>query len=254
MKQLFASLVIPVMILSACATSSETGPDVVTPAPAIGILLSSANRPDADKARDDGRKPAEVVEFMGIESGMTVVDLIAAGGYYTEVLSYAVGPAGKIYSQNNDFVLKMRDGVYDKELTARLANHRLPNVVRLDREISDLGLESGSIDAAFTALNYHDIANSRGPEAAARFLATVHSLLKPGGTLGLIDHAGNTGQDNKALHRIPRTDVIRAVTAAGFTVEAEGEMLRNPADDHTRNVFEPGMRGQTDRFVLRLRK
>jgi predicted methyltransferase len=159
-----------------------------------------------------------------------------------------------VYSQNGEFLLKLRDGMFDKALTERLADNRLPNVVRLDRELGDLGLEAESVDVVMTALNYHDIANSRGPEAAARFLATAHGLLKPGGVLGLIDHNGRAGQDNKEVHRIPVADVIQAAEAAGFEVEAQGDMLRNPADDLTQNVFSPAIRGQTDRFVLRLRK
>lgn len=251
MERLLACLVIPALMSLACATSTGKSPDVAT-APAVA--LAAGERPAADLARDAGRKPAEVIAFLGVEPGMTALDLLASGGYYTEVLSVAVGPTGRVYAQNVEYLLKLRDGMYDKELTARLADNRLPNVVRLDRELADLDLEAGSVDVVMTALNYHDIANSRGPEAAAGFLATAHALLKPGGVLGLIDHNGRAGQDNKEVHRIPLDDVIRAVEAAGFEVEAQGDMLRNPADDLSQNVFKPGIRGQTDRFVLRLRK
>ena len=137
----------------------------------LEALLARESRAAEDRARDSGRKPADVIAFLGIEPGMTVVDLIAAGGYYTEVLSYAVGPEGKVYAQNNAFVLQMRDGINDRTMTARLRGKRLPNVERLDREMTELGLTEGSIDAAVTALNFHDIYNGRGPEAAAAFLA-----------------------------------------------------------------------------------
>jgi predicted methyltransferase len=185
---------------------------------------------------------------------MTVVDLIAAGGYYTEVLSVAVGPEGKVYAQNTAFVLEMREGANEKAITARLAGGRLPNVERLDREVAALGLAPGSVSAAVTALNFHDIYNGSGQEAALRFLEAVHRLLEPGGVLGLIDHAGNPGADNAKLHRIEESLVVASAKAAGFEVEARGEMLRNPSDDCSKNVFDPEIRGQTDRFVLRLRK
>jgi predicted methyltransferase len=159
-----------------------------------------------------------------------------------------------VYAQNPDVVLKFRDGANDEALTARLANDRLPNVVRLDRETADLDFGDEEIDAAITALNFHDIYNREGgPEAAAAFLAKAHSFLKPGGVLGLIDHAGDPGADNEKLHRIDEALVRDAAVAAGFTVE-ESRLLRNPADDHTAQVFTPEMRGKTDRFLMKLTK
>jgi len=219
----------------------------------LATRLQAGSRAEADRARDAGRKPAAVVTFLGIQPGMTVVDLIAAGGYYTEVVSVAVGPEGRVYAQNNEFVLKMRDGANDKAMTTRLADGRLSNVERLDREMNDLGLEPGSVDAAVTALNFHDIYNGRGPEATAAFLASVYEILAPGGVFGVIDHAGGVGDDAE-LHRIDEALAIEAVKRAGFEVEATSDVLRNPDDDRKRGVFESGLRGRTDRFVLRLRK
>jgi predicted methyltransferase len=185
---------------------------------------------------------------------MTVIDLIAASGYYTEVLSLAVGPSGKVYAQNNEFVLKMRDGVNDKAMAKRLADGRLPNVERLDREMSDVGLPQGSIDVAITALNFHDIYNGGGQERAAGFLTAVHNLLRSDGVLGIIDHHGDLGKDNAKLHRIEQEIVVDAAKEAGFELEAVGDMLRSEEDDHTLSVFAPEVRGKTDRFVLKLRK
>lgn len=216
--------------------------------------LMGSSRAAEDRARDAGRKPAQVIAFLGIQRGMTVVDLIAAGGYYTEVLSLAVGPKGKVYAQNGAYVLKIRDGANDKALTARLADDRLPNVVRLDREVAEIGLEPGSIDAALTALNFHDIYNKRGPEGADAFLKAVYRLLKPGGVLGIVDHVGQPGADNAKLHRIEQPKAEAAAKAAGFTLEERGRMLANPRDGGTESVFAPEIRGRTHRFVLRLRK
>ena len=200
-------------------------------------------------------KPVEVVKLLGIEPGMTVVDLIAAGGYNSEVLSYAVGPKGHVYAQNPKFVLEFREGANDKALSARLADNRLPNVERLDHEIADLGLKPNSIDGAITVLNYHDIYNREGgPAAAEGFLATVFKFLKPGGVFGIIDHVGVAGADNTKMHRIPKAVVVDQAKQAGFTVATDSDILADAADDHTLPVFDPSIRGKTDRFFLVLRK
>jgi predicted methyltransferase len=216
--------------------------------------IAEAQRPAEDVARDAGRKPGAVLEFLGVKSGMQTIDLMAAGGYYTEVLSAVVGPEGKVYAQNSEYVLKMREGANEKAISKRIADGRLPNVARLDREVADMGLEPGSIDFAITALNFHDIYNSRGAEAAAAFLASVYAVLAPGGVLGIIDHIGAPGADNETLHRIDPALVEAVVEASPFTLEAQGDMLKNPSDDHTQGVFTPGLRGHTDRFVMLLRK
>ncbi|MCH8142203.1 MAG: class I SAM-dependent methyltransferase [Proteobacteria bacterium] len=220
---------------------------------ALSAALSGGDRADADKARDAGRKPAQVVAFLGISEGMTVMDLIAAGGYYTEVLAHAVGESGRVYAQNPAMVLRFRDGANDKAMAARLANDRLPNVVRWDHEMTDIGLDAGSLDAAITALNFHDIYNN-DPAVAADFLTAVMQLLKPGGVLGIIDHHGNAGADNAALHRMEKSKALEAITAAGFEVVGDSDLLSNAADDRTQMVFAADLRGKTDRFLVKLRK
>lgn len=245
-----AALGLALALALACATddaASNAGDD-------LSARLASPSRAAEDRARDDGRRPAEGVRFLGVEPGMTVLDLVAAGGYYTEVLSLAVGPTGKVYAQNNAYVLQLRDGANDRAMTSRLANDRLPNVERKDQELRVLDVPPGSVDLALTALNFHDVYNARGPAAAAQFLETVYRLLKPGGVLGLIDHAGGSSADDKQLHRIDENLARKAAAHAGFVVEATSDVLRNPADDRTQGVFAPGLRGYTDRFVMRLRK
>ena len=227
---------------------------LAAPGSALAEKLSSGERSAADKARDAGRRPAEVLAFLGVEPGMTVVDLIAAGGWYTEVLSAAVGPQGKVHAQNNAYVLQFRDGANEKAITARLAGGRLPNVERLDREVSDLGVAPGSIDLALTALNFHDVYHGRGKDAAAGFLAAVHAILRPGGVLGIIDHVGQPGADNEKLHRIDPARVEEVIEGSGFVLEARSDALANPADDLSRMVFDESVRGKTARFVFRLRK
>lgn len=222
---------------------------------ALTKSLQNPGRSDADKTRDVTSKPVEVVKLLDISPGMTVIDLIAAGGYNSEVLSYAVGPKGHVYAQNPKLVLEYRDGANEKALSARLAGNRLPNVERLDREVAELGLAANSIDGAITVLNYHDIYNHPdGPAAAQGFLAAVFKFLKPGGVFGIIDHIGVAGADNTKMHRIPEALVIEQAKQAGFVIAADSDLLHSATDDHTLPVFDPSIRGDTDRFLLVLRK
>lgn len=233
-------------LLAGCAGSSSSDQTV-----RLQGLLADPERSSADQARDAGRQPAAVMGFLGVSRGMTVMDLIASGGYYSEVLAAAVGPTGRVYAQNPARVLRFRDGANDKAMKARLAGNRLPNVVRWDREFDNIGLPPGSLDLALTALNFHDVYHGT-PDQGAGFLSAVYTLLKPGGVLGIIDHVGNPGADNAALHRIVPADIERAARAAGFVVSARSELLANTSDDHTANVFAPEIRGQSDRVLYRL--
>jgi len=75
--------------------------------------------------------------------------------------------------------------------------------------------------------------------------------------LVIVDHAAADGSDvsvTGSLHRIDRAQVVREVTAAGFVLDGESQVLRNPQDDHAARVFEGDVRGRTDQFVLRFRK
>jgi len=103
-------------------------------------LTNAPGRSDDDKVRDAQRKPAEVLMFLGLRSGDTVLDIWSSGGWYTEVFSIAVGPEGKVLSQNSAAVLAFRDGYYDQALSARLEGDRLPNVERINAAVSEAAL------------------------------------------------------------------------------------------------------------------
>ena len=212
--------------------------------------LAAPERAAENKARDAARKPIETVQFFGIKTGQTAIDLIAGGGWFTEVLSAAVGPTGKVYSQNPPFLV---NADAEKALIDRLGN------VQAVHDRLDQAIPAGSVDAAVTAMNLHDIYNGfagqpGSEQAAVDFLQAIHAGLKPGGVLGVIDHVGIAGQDNAMLHRMLPQQARDALTKAGFTIEAESDLLANPADDHTKGVFDPSIRGKTDQFVIRARK
>ena len=219
-----------------------------------GELANAPNRSDDDKERDAQRKPDQVLTFLGLRSGDTVLDIWSSGGWYTEVLSIVVGPEGKVLSQNSPAVLAFRDGYYGQALSVRLDGDRLPNVERINTTVAEAGITPASVDFAFTALNFHDVYNRQGKEGAAEFLAAIFDALKPGGTLGLIDHVGDADADNTSLHRIEPSLVDEVAVEAGFIIEAKSDLLAHAEDDHTKIVFDPTLRGDTDRFILRLRK
>jgi predicted methyltransferase len=212
--------------------------------------LAAPSRPAENKARDADRKPIESVQFFGIKTGDTVVDMIAETGWFTEVLSAAVGPQGHVYSQNPPGLFK-EDA--EKAMIARLGN-----VEGLHVSFEQAGLV-GKVDGVVTAMNLHDVYNGYGNQPggeapAVELLKAIHAALKPGGVLGVIDHVGVAGQDNAKLHRMLLQQARDVITKAGFTIEAESSLLANPADDHTKNVFDPSIRGHTDQFVIRARK
>lgn len=214
----------------------------------LSAALNNPDRAEEDKARDAARQPVQVLSFLGLEEGMTAMDIMASGGWYTEVLSHAVGPEGTVLMQNSPRSLGMRNT--EEAVQARLAGDRLPNVQRVDRDMSDLGIEPGSVDFALTALNFHDLYNS-DPAAAQAMLLAVRETLKPGGILGVIDHRGNAGADNAALHRITQEEIEQALFDAGFESVASSDLLVAEDDPRTTGPFDPSLGRNTDRILLR---
>jgi len=233
------------------AAEAPAAPAATTEAPDLAMML--ANRPEEDRARDAGRKPAEVLGILGVEPGMDVLDLVAAGGWYTEVLSIAVGPEGTVTSQNPGWMHAFRDGAVTAGLDVRI-NERLSNVSKLDNEWSELAMMEPQFDVALSALNVHDVYYMQGREGAEQFATAVYNVLRPGGVFGVIEHVGNPDGDNEAWHRLDRALAIEILTGAGFVLEEDSDLLANPEDDHMQSVFAEGIRGNTDRFLLKLRK
>lgn len=225
------------------------------PSQAIGKAVGSAARSEADVQRDAGRKPAEVLAFFGIEPGMKVADLVAGGGYYSDILCRVVGPEGKVWIHNNEYVLDKFGKFINPALEKRLAQPELAHCARLDTELDSTGLPDGSLDAVLMVLWYHD--SFWHPLDRGKMNAEILRVLKPGGTFGVVDHhaeAGSGARDVKTIHRMDAKLAKDDIVAAGFEFVAETEVLRNAEDDHTKNVFDPSIRGKTDRFVYKFRK
>lgn len=225
------------------ATAQATAPDFID-------KLQAEARPAADKARDGTRRPVQVMGELGVEAGWTMVDVSAGGGWYTEVLSAAVGSQGKVYSQVGPRALE-GDGA--RAEAAQQRADRLGNVEVVTEEMADM--ESGIADAALTALNLHDQYNFRGDEAALAFLQGIYDVLKPGGVAAIIDHEGDAEADNNTdLHRMPAAEARRLLEEVGFEVVKESMILHSYADDHTLEIRDPALGRNSDRFLFIARK
>jgi predicted methyltransferase len=208
--------------------------------------LVATERSEENRNRDTARMPREVLEFVGIEAGMTVLDVAAGAGWYTEVLAVAVGSEGHVISHNS-----FGYGPRNAETVAAIAQ-RSGNVTMLFAAYGHFRLDA-EVDAAITGLNLHDFQN-RSAEEAQVFLSGIYRALKPGGVLGLTDHEGSATLDNAALHRIELSTATEALERAGFIVEATSDLLDNQDDDHTLIYSDESLGRNTDRILIRARK
>jgi predicted methyltransferase len=224
---------------------------------ALSQALRAQERDLSDRLRDPVRKPIDVLEFLGVEQGMTVLDVYAAGGYFTLVLSKAVGLSGRVYAQNTprglNFEEDRSDVTQGEALEAKIRDNNLINVVRVDRPVAAMDLPPSSLDVVLVSQVFHDYYNGN-PRRAQAMLAALMGALKPGGVLGIIDHNGQPGLDNRRLHRIPKADAIAAIEQAGFVLDAESDLLAAPDDNYRRSIFDPILNRTTDQFLLRFRK
>ena len=249
------SLPVVALLLAACAPKAA---DTTTPAKADGpaAIVAAADRSDADKALDAGRKPVEFLAFLGAKPGMKVAELFAGGGYTTELLARSVGPSGTVYGHNTKMVLER---FAEKPWSERLAKPVMKNVVRSDRELDDpFPPEATGLDLVVSNAIYHD-AVWQGADRAKMNGAVLRSL-KSGGHYVVCDSSAKDGSGVTAaqtLHRIDEKVVRDEVTAAGFKLVEEGSFLRNPQDTRDWSA-SPGAagekRGTSDRFCLKFAK
>lgn len=227
------------------------------PPATVQAALADPARPAEDVARDVARKPAELVAFAGIKPGDTVIDFLPGGGYFTMVFSGVVGAKGHVYAM----VPKVAEA-YEAPQTAKfapfMASHA--NVSLVIAPSLSLGVDK-PVDVFWTAQNYHDLhipfGGASKPQDMGPYNKAVWAALKPGGTYIVVDHVANAGatdEDVKKLHRIDPAVIVREVEAAGFKLEGRSDVLHNPADPHTANVFDPSIRGHTDQVALKFRK
>lgn len=243
------------MLLTVCVAANCAAQAL--DAQALENALRAPGRDVSDRIRDPQRKPVQTLEFLQLQPGMVVLDLYAAGGYYTYILAKAVGPEGLVYAQNSPSGLNLEEDRGERTrsaaLEARIVAGQLDNVQRLERPVGDLGLANGSVDFVLISQILHDYFNSH-PQRAIGMLRNIYSVLKPGGVVGIIDHQGDVGRDNRRLHRLPKEAAIQVIEEAGFVLEAQSDLLANSQDPHMRSIFDPMLNRSSDQYLLRLRK
>lgn len=197
-----------------------------------------------------------MLSFFGIAPGMRVAEIASGFGYTTELLARVVGPTGKVYGQNNRFMLEK---FAEKGWAARLAKPINGNVVRVDREFEQpLAPDAKDLDAVIDVLFYHDTVWMKTDRA--RMNASIFAALKHGGIYGIVDHSGRDGtgvSEAQTLHRIEEKIVREEIEQAGFKLEAQGDFLRNPKDTRDWNASPRAAaerRGTSDRFALKFVK
>jgi predicted methyltransferase len=221
--------------------------------PNIAAAVANPNRPQPDRDRDAARKPGEVLAFAGVKPGEQVLELIPGGGYFTRVLSGAVGPKGHVTEG-----LPNLTGAADvaQKSNGVAADPNFSNVSEAKFTVGDLA-KLGPVDMVWTSQNYHDLHLARFNLDVVAFDKAVYAALKPGGIFFIEDHAAVAGSGLDVpdkLHRINEDIVKKEVESAGFKLDGESDILRNSADDHTLLVFNPAIRGKTDQFLLKFRK
>lgn len=245
-----AAILAAALVGTALAVADDTG--------AYAAAVAAEDRLPGDYDRDAGRKPATVLAFLGAGPGDTVLDLFAGGGYYTELLARVVGPDGRVVTHTNTPYLKYTG----EEFIARYQAGRLPNVDIVVADNNRLRLDPGSLDAILVVLAYHDVYHVNPddgwpPIDKPKLLGELFAGLKPGGVVVVVDHyaaEGSPPETGNTTHRIDPAIVFADFEAAGFRRDGASDALRNPDDDYTKIVFDPSVRGRTDRFLLRFRK
>ena len=242
---------IPLALLSAALLAA---PLLAKPADYTPMLADPLRSDDMRKL-DEGRLPAQVLDFAGVKKGQTVLDFFAGSGYYSLLLARAVGPKGAVYATNIA-------GENDDKAWAPFVG-KIPQLHVMVMPIPAMQFGPRSLDLIFTNLNYHDLYwesdKYKFPRVdVAPVLAGWFTAVKPGGHVVIIDHAANPGGDprevTERLHRIDPQRVKADMLAAGFVLEAESTVLRRSEDDHSKLVFDPAVRGKTDRFMLKFRR
>ena len=224
------------------------------PDKAVAAAVADKSRLAENRKLDDGRHPADVLAFAQVKRGSTVADLLAGNGYYSEMLADLVGPKGTVIPMNPS-------GFHEPETWATITK-AYPNIAPMVRPVNTIVLAPKSVDMIFTHLAYHDLywqsEKFKFPRVEVdAMLVNWFSAVRPGGSIIVVDHVGPAGDTRELvekLHRIDPAKVRADMERAGFVFDGDSGALRITADDHSKNVFDPAIRGKTDRFMMRFKK
>ncbi|MBA3897153.1 MAG: class I SAM-dependent methyltransferase [Sphingomonadaceae bacterium] len=227
------------------------------PALPANIAAAAADPARANQATQDARRHGPgILAFAGVRPGAKVVDLIPGGGYWTRLFAKAVGVNGRVYAVwPAEYAAEA--GGEPAGSKALAASGGFGNVRVLEQPAKSLTAPE-RVDLVFTAQNYHDYPDKfMGRIDPAVLNRAVFAALKPGGTYLIIDHVAQSAsgmRDTDTLHRIDPAIVKAQVIRAGFVFAGESRLLANPADDHSKPVFDKSIAGHTDQFIYKFRK
>jgi predicted methyltransferase len=207
----------------------------------------------------DQSKLAELIRFSRVEAGATVIDVYPGEGDWTRLFSDVVGPEGRVYSFVPAEVAHFKNDPVGLMRTLAKEPGR-ENVEVVSADLVAMPQTARPADALWMHLFYHDLhtalMQAKGA-TAAEFNRTVYERLKSGGYYVIVDHATAVGvgmSNTQSLHRIDPATVREEVEAAGFVLDAESTVLANKHDPHSSKVFDPSIKGKTDRFAYRFVK
>ena len=242
-----------VLLAASAALVLSTGVAYAKPSPAVMAAVADKGRPEADTKRDADRKPAEMMAFAGVKPGSVVADFIPGGGYFTRIFARTVGPKGRVFAVTNP---PPANAATPPAIFGIAADPQYGNITVVQTGVANFTLPQ-QVDVFWTAQNYHDLfARARNVDIS-KVDKMIYDAIKPGGVFIVLDHAAAPGTpidpDDK-LHRIDPAHVKAQLISSGFKLESESKILANLADDHTKSVFDPAIRGKTDQFILKFRK
>jgi predicted methyltransferase len=217
-------------VLIACAAVATAAiAQVPRPSPALQAAVAAKTRTPANVARDRYRHPAETLAFFGVKPGDTVVELIPGGGWYTEILAPYVSRTGVYYAAGN--TERGLNGV--KALRAKdAATYGKVRLAGFPAKPGDATVPDGSADVVLTFRNIHNLRFAGVDQTRAAF-AEMYRMLKPGGTLGIVEHRLPETRDAAAEEKsgyMKTSSVVAFATGAGFRAAGSSEINANPKD------------------------
>jgi len=261
------------MLLIAAAAPLAAQPAPEAPAPAVqppsplDAAIAAPNRTPANILRDKYRHPAETLSFFGMRPGDTVVELWPGGGWYTEILAPYLATSGTLH-------VVPPVGNYDQRIRAKLSSDPVYGKVQVATFAAGqpTAIAASSADVVLTFRNVHSWLDEKAPIAPQVF-AEAFRVLKPGGTLGVVEHRLPEGADDArqlTSGYVKVSTVRRLAEAAGFQFAGASEINANPKDsaDHPEGVWTlpPNLRlgdkdrekylaiGESDRMTLKFVK
>jgi predicted methyltransferase len=229
-----------IVALAGCSSSPKPVEAPAFTAPTtIEEAVSADYRSPEMRQRDSYRHPVETLKFFGVEPQMTVIEISPAKGWYTQILAPYLNASGQYVaaeapSDSNEHIKQMNDA-----RAAWLSTHQSlvtkAQVVTFDPSSKSLGTDD-SADMVLTFRNVHNWMSSKGEAAAFK---SFFNVLKPGGTLGVVEHRANpkSKKDSKGKSGYVREkDVIAMAKKAGFKLVEKSEINANPKD--TKNYAE----------------